>query len=332
MSSPNSNSQYKKYIEAFHLYYKQKNEYETKFKNKKNKIIRTNDTITNKKQLITLLKMKRKCINCKKKGGTLFTEEEGVLKAVCNADKKCKLNIEINKADNSYLPEYLEEQNSIINLIKKEITQYKLDLLFGLESEEIVTQEFKSLRANFKQTNKALNLIKDVYEQEVENMLVVKITNKEGKGLFIWKYTEDFDDSEKEIPLLDLDDLLDTNINDLIINPNANNLYISKKKYLDYLQLGFNKMISLYNEIIENYKKTNELSLIRDSLELYKTKIMPLLQFTRFIKYPVVFIDKQSNTSGFSKKLMPTFHFKPQKVNKQKELFPSKYNVISNKK
>ena len=77
---------------------------------------------------------------------------------------------------------------------------------------------------------------------------------------------------------------------------------------------------------------SNELSLIRDSLELYKTKIMPLLQFTRFIKYPVIFIDKQSNTSGFSKKLMPTFHFKPQKVNKQKELFPSKYNVISNKK
>lgn len=332
MSSPNSNSQYQKYIEAFNLYYKLKTEYETKFKNKKNKIIRTNDTITNKKQLITTLKIKRKCINCKKKGGTLFTEEDGVLKAICNADKKCKLNIEINKADNTYLPEYLEGQNTTINLIKKEITQYKLDLLFGLESEEVVTQEFKSLRTNFKQSNETLTLLKDIYEQEVENMSVTKITNREEKELFIWKYSEDFDDSEKDIPLLDLDDLLDLKIKELIINPDAENLFISKKKYLHYLQLGFNKMISLYNEMIENYKKTDELSLLRDSLQLYKTKIMPLLQFTRFIKYPIVFIDKQANTSGFSKKLMPTYHFKFQKVNKQKEFFPSKYNVISNKK
>ncbi len=333
MSSPNSSSpEYKKYIEAFNLYYKLKNDYETKFKNKKNKIIRSSETIANKKQLIATLREKRKCINCKKKGGTLFTEEDGVLKAVCNAEKKCKLNIEINKADNSYLPEYLEGQNAVINLIKKEITQYKLDLLFGLESEEVVTQEFKSLRANFKQSNEALTLIKDVYEQEVENMLVTKITNREGKELFIWKYTEDFDDSEKEIPLLDLDELVDQKIKDLIINPESKNLFITKKKYLEYLHLGFNKMISLYNESIDNYKKTNETAILRDSLELYKTKIMPLLQFSRFIKYPIVFIDKQANTSGFSKKLMPTYHFKSQKINKQKELFPSKYSVISNKK
>ena len=333
MSSPNSNpSQYKKYIEAFNLYYKLKNEYETKFKNKKNKIIRSSETIDNKKQLIATLQEKRKCINCKKKGGTLFSEENGVLKAVCNAEKKCKLNIEINKANTSYLPKHLEDQQKHINVIKKEITRYKLDLLFGLESEDIVTQEFKSLRDNFKQTNEALNLIKDVYEQEVENMLVKKITSKEGKELFIWNYNEDVDDTVKEIPLLDLDDVVDTKITDLLINPDAKNLFITKKKYLEYLNLGFNKILSLYNETINNYKKSETTSVLRDAIELYKTKLIPLLQFIRFIKYPIVFVDKQNNTSGFSKKMMPTFHFKAQSKNKQKELFSSDYNVISNKK
>lgn len=329
-SNTPQNNKYKKYIDTLNLYYSLKNDYETKIKTKKNKIIRSNDTIENKKKLIQILKEKVKCINCKKKGGTLFTQEDNILKATCNAAKKCKLNIEINKSENIYIPKYLEGQNNEEEAIKKEITQYKLDLLFGLESEEVVTQEFKVLREKFKETTNIKNTLLDIYDQQNNNMYMTILKNTDDKDIFIWKYNDTLED--KDIPIINLDDILDLNLKELIINPETENMFIPKKKYLEYLNLGYNKLLSVYNEYINNYKKTNEIAIINDSLELYKTKILPLLDFIRFIKHPVIFIDKQSNASGFSKKLMPTFHFKSQLKNKQKEMIPTDYNIISNKK
>lgn len=329
-SNISQNNKYKKYIDTLDLYYRLKNDYETKIKIKKNKIIRSNDTVENKKKLIQILKEKVKCINCKKKGGTLFTQEANVLRATCNASKRCKLNIEINKSENLYMPEYLEVQKKEEEAIKKEITQYKLDLLFGLETEEVVTQEFKILREKFKETTKIKNTLIDIYDQQNNNMLIKIIKNDLDEDVFFWVYNDTIE--EKDLPIINLDDILDLNLKELIINPKSDNLFISKKKYLEYLNLGYNKFLGLYNEYINNYKKTNDISIINDSLELYKTKILPLLEFIRFIKHPIIFIDKQSNTSGFSKNLMPTFHFKPQIKNKQKEIIPTDYNIISNKK
>ena len=38
-----------------------------------------------------------KCIKCKRPGGTLFSNENGILTAICNSNgKKCNLNINID--------------------------------------------------------------------------------------------------------------------------------------------------------------------------------------------------------------------------------------------
>ena len=39
-------------------------------------------------------------MNCKKEGGTIFSNKDGILKAVCGRkDDKCNLDIEINNVD-----------------------------------------------------------------------------------------------------------------------------------------------------------------------------------------------------------------------------------------
>ena len=46
------------------------------------------------KEELNKFDQKRKCVNCKKPGGTLFEITKKTLKCICNADKKCNLHIE----------------------------------------------------------------------------------------------------------------------------------------------------------------------------------------------------------------------------------------------
>lgn len=319
---------YNKYIVALQDYYSLKNKYYQKFESKKKKIIKSDETKENKKLLIEALKQNFKCVRCKKLGGTLFTEEGNVLKAICNAnDKKCKLNIEINKSISLHIPSYLEVEKKRQEDIKREITQYKLDMLFGLQQEDVVLQEFKNLREQFKQSTDTLNMLQDEYDEE-NNMISVSYEKQEDAEIFIW-----LNGPKENINLINLFELNDTKIENMIIERGEKKRqYIKKIDYIDYLNIGLNKILSLYKENIKEYETTKNISILTDSMEIYKTKILPILHLIRFIKYPVSFIEKINNTSGFSKKMMPTFHIHNNKISIQNEIFEHDYKIKSNKK
>ena len=127
---------------AIDNYYKLKQKYEQQLENKK-KPIRNNKDLTKKEKKIKFKQIKINCINCGKKGGTIFTKKNIVLIAVCgNTSNPCNLNININRGDytNIYDTEGLIQKD--IESIKKKIMLLKLDLLFNYADESVIIKEF----------------------------------------------------------------------------------------------------------------------------------------------------------------------------------------------
>ena len=91
------------YNDLLHEYYRLKQEYEIKWKKIKRRI--KNMNISKKEKRAQLKKKKVRCIQCKQPGGTLFTNKDGILKAICgNKEKPCKLHIEIKRGNWGLLP------------------------------------------------------------------------------------------------------------------------------------------------------------------------------------------------------------------------------------
>ena len=82
------------YKDALNLYFRMKNEYETKIHNKKKQIY---DKEPNKKMAKRLIQQYTPaCIKCKRKVGTIFTKDENLYKAICGDTRNpCNLNIEL---------------------------------------------------------------------------------------------------------------------------------------------------------------------------------------------------------------------------------------------
>ena len=149
------------YMQALRQYYKLKQTYEKYYREKKRKIKNRDISLQEKKNL--LRKFKMPCINCRKKGGTIFTNDNGILKAICGvAQSPCSLDIEIKKADWRYLPTVIENVKGIAHKIKKQIIETKLNFLFGLESEDITIKAFEKLKTEF---DSAYALLVDLEER-----------------------------------------------------------------------------------------------------------------------------------------------------------------------
>ena len=111
--------------DAINEFYKLKNKYETDFYKKKKEIISDND-LSSKEKKAQFKKLKPKCINCKKPGGTLFSvllfnepEEFRQFKAICGViTDPCNLHIDIRVGKYEFLPTVLDD-------IEKEIQDKK---------------------------------------------------------------------------------------------------------------------------------------------------------------------------------------------------------------
>ena len=102
-------------------------------------------------------KKTKKCIKCNKNGGTSFTHQKRILKAVCGASKKCKLHIEIKLAKYEHIPSFLDKTFLILEELKEEIIRIKLNLLFEFESKKNTTVAFNKIKANYSQQVELFN-------------------------------------------------------------------------------------------------------------------------------------------------------------------------------
>ena len=154
--------------EAISNYYKLKENYDVKINEIKLKInSNTRYTLAEKAKAF---KQMKKCINCKQDGGTLFTNKDGILKAVCgNIDKPCDLHIEIDKGKYKLSNELLEELNKKINKLKIDIIKIKLDYLFGYISESDALAKFNTLKEELNRDNDLFKKVEMFYINIAEN-------------------------------------------------------------------------------------------------------------------------------------------------------------------
>ena len=131
-------------------YYKLKDQYDSSYVSKKNSILSDQTlTLSAKKVKIDRLRMSRKCVICKSQGGTIFTDENRVLKAVCGSKSQpCGLNIEIAKGKVDSVEELMVMSYKKIEEIKENIIKYKLDLLFRYITDEQLQQRFGEAKNN----------------------------------------------------------------------------------------------------------------------------------------------------------------------------------------
>jgi hypothetical protein len=139
---------------ALNEYFKLKNTYEVEIMKNKKKIM-NNSTLSNKEKRQEYLKLKPKCINCKRPGGTIFSvklfsdesknrkTDYREFRSRCGIiSNPCNLNITIQTGLYNFLPDVIKQYENGIKESKDLIIDNKNKLLFGFISTETALQEF----------------------------------------------------------------------------------------------------------------------------------------------------------------------------------------------
>jgi hypothetical protein len=131
-------------LEAIDQYYKLKDKYEMKLNKEKEKILSISG-LSNKEKQARYSRVKKRCVNCNRDGGTIFSNKNRILKAICGVSSSpCKLDIEIQ----------LGEYDSKLNIFKYDkqykeqseldIIKVKLNLLFNFIEESEAVEQYQN--------------------------------------------------------------------------------------------------------------------------------------------------------------------------------------------
>ena len=287
--------------EKLNEYYKLKEEYDQKLRDAHTQWNNSKPPISleKKKENYQKFMMNRKCINCGNgPGGTIFSQigvgQTRKVIAMCGCEEKCGLDIEIYLGESIYLPEYIKHFKERVESLKKELTEYKLDLLFNLRDEEVVLAEFRTIK-----------------EQLTENLDEL-ITNKKLYG----RRNEEIELGPRTVELFN-------NLEEEVELNEDNEYVISRKRYLDVMQKHLNNLISTFKKNTLEYKQEPTSAKLKSNFEYLKTEIQPIQNAIREEKYHIIYLDLVENNAqkGFKKeKFMDTFHFNPSRYNLENEI------------
>jgi hypothetical protein len=150
---------------AIQHYYKIKGAYDKKY-NASKKIL-ADSGLSFSKIRKKLKNLRPTCVNCKRDGGTIFTINGRLLNAKCGrSDDPCALDIQIQKGRWMLLPVAAETTRVSIDSLKADIIDLKLDLLFGLKTEDQITEQFTDDKTNYKNLVKQLTMVNEAIESE----------------------------------------------------------------------------------------------------------------------------------------------------------------------
>jgi len=159
--------------EALNEYFKMKMKYESQINANKKKIM-NNVTLSKREKRSEFLKLKPKCINCKRPGGTKFQvvyfdekssdvwDSHREYRAECGiiADP-CPLEIKIKIGKVDLLPDILSSMEKEIKIYKDKIISDKNKLLFGYLTTEDALK-------NFDDDQTSISLFSELYEKYLE--------------------------------------------------------------------------------------------------------------------------------------------------------------------
>lgn len=147
---------------AIREYYKLQQKYKTNINKKKQKIM-DNSTLDIKQKRKKWLQIKKKCINCNREGGTIFESTGGHLIAMCGNANPCNLNININRGYYTNIRDEVEKLYQQIDVIKGQIIETKLKILFHFVTEESGLKEFEKLRKRLSAVVKSFETVDKEY-------------------------------------------------------------------------------------------------------------------------------------------------------------------------
>ena len=162
---------------AINEFYKLKNKYEIDLFKKKKQIM-NNTTLSSYEKRTEFKKLKPKCINCKRVGGTLFSvkfypgkDKYREFRAICGVvSEPCNLNITVQSGTYELLPAVLEGIEKEIQDNKKSIIDDKNRLLFGLMTTDTALQKFEEVKGYISDLSSLLNFYIDEYNSITDNL------------------------------------------------------------------------------------------------------------------------------------------------------------------
>ena len=126
---------------AVKKYYKMKSNYNNKYSRVKKEL--SSAGLSNRNIKKKLKKRKFACSNCKQLGGMIFTNKNRIMTAKCGqSETPCGLDLQIKLGRWMLLSAAVKMTRDGIALIKSDIIDLKLDLLFGLRTEEEIQEQF----------------------------------------------------------------------------------------------------------------------------------------------------------------------------------------------
>ena len=173
--------EYIKINDAINEYYKLKDKYENIMKKKRKRLMDDPaiswNTLTAQQKAKRLSIIKPSCILCKQDGGTIFTEKEGRLKAICgNISQPCGLHIEVERGKYESLEKLMTDSLEDARATKDEIIRMKLDVLFQFITEEEVVEKFEGVQHKLQEQLKMYAEFRTYYLNVIDNEDIRKDT------------------------------------------------------------------------------------------------------------------------------------------------------------
>ena len=251
---------------AIRRYYKLKGDYNKKYQNAKKKITKSGLSLSQMKKKLKTMQMK--CINCKQNGGTIFSNTNGILTAKCgNTVSPCPLDLQIKRGKWMLLPKSAQLSRDDIAQTKAEIIDLKLDLLFGLRTEEQIAAEFDTEKTQYKSLVKQLDMIEGVIQSE-DKINVGDVVEGE---------------EPRHIPIKQYITIKNTQLNQLI-----------------------NTFKGIIKDYMEEDDITSQQDLMEQAINIYVEQIFPLMTKIRESKYAVTMMDTTEERGMFIMKQVKT--------------------------
>ena len=147
-------------------FYKLKRKYEKQRIASKSRILKSDLSLRDK--MIRLKRLKYKCIGCKRSVGTIFSiiNNGRNLIAKCGSEEKpCGLDINIERGEYAYIPTLIKSLKIDLENNKTSIMRLKLDILFSLTTEEVISDHFEELKKKYKEYEKILSTLNSILEE-----------------------------------------------------------------------------------------------------------------------------------------------------------------------
>jgi hypothetical protein len=278
--------------DAIHGYYSMKEKYNTALEKRRQRLM--NDPVINWKSLSAQQKAKRlaiikpACIVCKQDGGSIFTETDGKMKAICgNISQPCGFHIEVSRGKYISLETLMNESLEEVRTTKDEIIRMKLDLLFQFISEDELIEQFDAVQHKLQEQLKMYAEFRTYYLSVTDNddvrkdsdILTRVISEKVAQ---IKEYMTEFRDSEWKNRSI-IDDILviyQTDIEPAFIKLRETNYTYS---HVETSENADGALVEMYNDK-EFYLKQKKYSYN----EMYMPVIMPKwIADNRIVNSPV---------------------------------------------